>query len=82
MLHKALRYKLFFAKALSKQLWKLTKLTKQLIAIIIISYMIVYHQQLGLTIIISKNGKNDEFQSSFVLIAKLAIKTCYFRLFS
>jgi len=36
---KALHYKLFFVKALSKQLWKLTKLMKQLIVIIIVSFV-------------------------------------------
>ncbi len=37
---RALRYKLFSVKALSKRLQKLTKLTKQLIAIIIVSFVI------------------------------------------
>ncbi len=61
---KALRYKLtsFFVKALSKRLQKLTKVTKQLITIIIVSF---------------------EFRVSItlMLIAKMRIKTCYFRLF-
>jgi hypothetical protein len=35
---KALHYKLFSVKALSKCLWNLTKLTKQLIAIIIVMF--------------------------------------------
>jgi len=40
-----MRYKLFFVKAISKLLWKLMKLTKQLITIIIVIRISDYNKQ-------------------------------------
>jgi len=70
---KALRNWKISVKALLKRLRKLTIITKQLIAIIIVSF--VNNNRLTINKhFLTKIGGNNEFSSPVLLLAKLAIK--------